>query len=133
VEASAGSIPVRIAWLSVAGASLVLGALGVVLPLLPTTPFVLVAAYAAAKGSPRLHAWILGHRAFGPVVRDWQASGAVAPRTKRVAVATMTLSAAIVALVAPLVVAAGAGLVMAIVATWLWRRPEPGSARRGPT
>lgn len=133
MNAGTASIPVRIAWLSVAGASLALGALGVVLPLLPTTPFVLVAAYAAAKGSPRLHAWILGHRAFGPVVRDWQASGAVAPRTKRVAVATMALSAAIVALVTPLVVAAGAGLVMAVVATWLWRRPEPGPARRVPT
>lgn len=121
----------RALWLGLAGASLALGALGVVLPLLPTTPFVLVAAYAAARGSTRLHAWILRHRAFGPVVRDWQASGAVAPRTKRVALATMMLSAAVVALVAPLAVAAAATAAMALVGAWLWRRPEPARERSG--
>lgn len=119
------SLPVRALWLTVAGTSLVLAAAGVVLPVVPTTPFVLVAAYAAAKGSPRLHAWILGHRVFGPVVRDWQAGGAVAPRTKWVALATMALSAAIVAVVAPVAVATAAIGTMAIVGTWLWRRPEP--------
>ena len=127
------SAPARILWLVVASGSLAVGAVGVVLPLLPTTPFVLVAAYAAAKGSPRLHRWILRHRAFGPVVRDWQASGAVAPRTKRVAVATMALSAVVVALVAPLAVAAAAGLVMAVVGAWLWRRPEPARERSART
>ena len=122
----------RVLWLALAGAGLALAALGVVLPVLPTTPFLLVAAYAAAKGSPKLHAWILRHRAFGPVVRDWQASGAVAPRTKRVALVTMALSAAVLALVAPLAVAAAALAVMAIVGTWLWRRPEPVPAAERP-
>lgn len=129
MEGRVASAPVRAVWLVVAGTSLALGTLGVVLPVLPTTPFVLAAAYAAAKGSPRLHAWILRHRAFGPVVRDWQAGGAVAPRTKRVALATMALSAALVALVAPLAVAVAAITVMAIVGTWLWRRPEPEPGR----
>lgn len=91
----------RAFWLTLAGVSLGAGALGIVLPLLPTTPFVLVAAYAAAKGSPRLHAWILRHRAFGPVVRDWQSGGTVARRTKLVALATMAVSAIVLPLVAP--------------------------------
>lgn len=124
------SLPLRALWLGIAGASLVLAAAGIVLPLLPTTPFVLAAAYAATKGSPRLHAWILRHRIFGPVVRDWQTSGAVAPRTKRVALATMAISAVVLAFVAPPAVAAGAAAAMAIVGTWLWLRPEPAAARR---
>lgn len=124
------TLPVRVLWLGIAAVSLGLAALGVVLPLLPTTPFVLVAAYAAAKGSPRLHAWILRHRVFGPVVRDWQANGTVAPRTKRVALATMALSTVVLAVVAPLPVAAAGTAAMAIVGTWLWLRPEPDGARR---
>ena len=53
--------------------SLVLAAAGVVLPGLPTTPFVLLAAACFAKASPRLHAWLLAHRWLGPMVRDWEA------------------------------------------------------------
>lgn len=128
MEDRAAAFPVRLLWLGVAAASLALAALGVVLPLLPTTPFVLVGAYAAAKGSPRLHAWILRHRVFGPVVRDWRAGGAVARRTKLVATATMVVSAIVLALVAPLVVAATASAVMAGVGAWLWLRPEPSPA-----
>ncbi len=123
--------PVRAFWLTLAGVSLGAGALGIVLPLLPTTPFVLVAAYAAAKGSPRLHAWILRHRAFGPVVRDWQSGGTVARRTKLVALATMAVSAIVLPLVAPFGVAAAAIGSMALVGTWLWRRPEPAPERAG--
>lgn len=115
----------RALWLAIAGTSLALAALGVFLPVLPVTPFVLAAAYAAAKGSPRLHAWILRHRIFGPVVRDWQAGGTVARRTKVVAVATMLASAVILALAAPPLVAGTAVVIMMAVGSWLWRRPEP--------
>ena len=56
-------------WLSV-----VLAVFGVVLPGLPTTPFVLLAGACFAKGSPRAHQWLLQHRLFGPMVRDWEAN-----------------------------------------------------------
>jgi len=112
-------------WIALAYAALGLGLLGVVLPGLPTTPFVLVAAWAAARGSRRLHAWLLAHRLFGPMVRDWQARGAVSRPAKRAALGTMGLCAVLMLLTAPKLWMAATGIAcMAVVATWLWRRPE---------
>jgi uncharacterized membrane protein YbaN (DUF454 family) len=54
-------------------ASLVLGLVGVFLPLLPTTPFVLLAAFFFSKGSERLHRWLINHPKFGGYLRDWEA------------------------------------------------------------
>jgi uncharacterized membrane protein YbaN (DUF454 family) len=83
--------PVR-ALLWLAGTiSLALGLVGVVLPGLPTTPFVLLAAACYAKASPRLHAWLLNHRLTGPMLRDWEAHRSLTRRTKTVAVSSMTL------------------------------------------
>ncbi len=69
--------------------SLVLGLIGVVLPGLPTTPFILLAAACYAKASPRLHAWLLNHRWFGPMLRDWESDRSLTRRTKTVAVVSM--------------------------------------------
>lgn len=69
--------------------SLGLGIVGVVLPGLPTTPFVLLAAACYAKASPRLHVWLRAHRLFGPMVRDWEAHRSLTRRTKRIAQGTM--------------------------------------------
>jgi uncharacterized membrane protein YbaN (DUF454 family) len=55
---------------------------GVVLPLVPTTPFLLVAAYAFARSSPRLHAWLLSHPRFGPLIADWQRHRAISRGAK---------------------------------------------------
>ena len=57
-----------------------IGAIGVVLPLLPTTPFLLVAAGCFARSSPRLEAWLLSHRRFGPLLTAWRQRGAI-PRS----------------------------------------------------
>lgn len=77
----------RAAWLR--GLYLVLGlgfvALGVVgafLPVLPTTPFMIVAAACFARSSTRLENWLLGHKRFGPLLRDWRARGAIPRRAK---------------------------------------------------
>lgn len=113
-------------WLVLAYFFLALGIIGVVLPGLPTTPFVLLAAYCAARGSKRLHAWLLSHRLFGPMIRDWQQGGAVSRRAKYWAIGTMAACAVIFFLTAPRwwMAATGTGI-MAVVATWLWLRPEP--------
>lgn len=117
-------------WLLLAWMCLALAVLGVILPGLPTTPFVLVAAWAAARGSPRLHAWLHAHRVFGRIIRDWQAEGAVSLRAKQTALATMLLCAAVLIAFAPhwAFAATGCGF-MAAVGTWLWRRPEPRARR----
>ena len=116
----------RWAWWLLAWASLGLGTIGVVVPGLPTVPFVLLSAYAAARGSERLHRWLLAHPRFGPMIHDWQVHGAVSRRAKWMAVTMMSLASALMFLTAPRwwMAATGTGIV-AVVATWLWLRPEP--------
>ncbi|MEM6577098.1 MAG: YbaN family protein [Pseudomonadota bacterium] len=79
----------RAIWTFLGFIALSLGAIGVVLPVLPTTPFVLLAVFAFAKGSPRLEAWLRGHRVFGPIILEWDTKGAIAPRYKTIAIAMM--------------------------------------------
>mgnify|MGYP003890595077 CR=1 FL=1 len=70
-----------------------LAALGAVLPLLPTTPFLLVAAACFAKSSPRLHKMLLENRVFGPLIYHWQESRSIPKRGKVVALISMVLAA----------------------------------------
>ena len=116
----------RLLWWLLAYASLGLGIVGIVVPGLPTVPFVLLSAFAAARGSRRLHAWLLADRRCGPMIRDWEREGAVSRRAKRLAIAMMALCAVVMFLTAPQWWMAATGTAfMAMVATWLWRRPEP--------
>ena len=113
-------------WWLLAYVSLGLGLIGIVVPGLPTVPFVLLAAFAAARGSQRLHRKLLAHRQFGPMVRDWQAHGAVSRRAKTLATVMMTACAALLFATAPAWwMAASGSAIMALVAAWLWCRPEP--------
>jgi uncharacterized membrane protein YbaN (DUF454 family) len=90
---------VRIAWQLVGFAALACAVAGTVLPLVPTTPFLLIAAYAFARSSPLLHRWLVTHPRFGPLIRNWQAHGAINLKTKVAALlvmaATLGLSMAI--------------------------------------
>jgi uncharacterized protein len=76
-------------WLAGGGLFLGLGLLGVVLPVLPTTPFLLLAAACFARSSPRLHRWLLHHPVFGPPIRNWEENGAISRPAKRLAVGSM--------------------------------------------
>jgi uncharacterized membrane protein YbaN (DUF454 family) len=117
---------VRWAWWLLAYTALALGIVGIVVPGLPTVPFVLLAAFAAARGSRRLHDRLLADPRFGPMIRDWQAQGAVSRRAKWLATLSMAAAAGVMLLTAPRTWMAGVGIgCMAIVAIWLWRRPEP--------
>jgi len=116
----------RLLWWLLAYASLGLGIIGIVVPGLPTVPFVLLAAFAAARGSQRLRRWLLAHARFGPMIRDWEREGAVSRRAKRLAIGMMVLCAIIMFLTAPKWWMAAIGsAIMACVSVWLWRRPEP--------
>ena len=90
-----GGIILRGCWVTLGCVALALGALGVVLPLLPTTPLVILAAFAFARGSPRLRGWLVGSRTFGPIIADWEAHGAIAPRYKAIACVAMGIVLAV--------------------------------------
>lgn len=68
-----------------------LAVIGVFLPLLPTTPFVLLAAGCFAKSSERMHRWIMANETFGPMVRDWEQKRCVSCRVKSIAIGSMAL------------------------------------------
>jgi len=115
----------RLAWSGLACGCIGLGTLGLVLPLLPTTPFLLVAAWAAAKGSPRLASWLWQHRHLGPVLQAWQQEGAVPRRAKRLAAALLLLSWALLWLSgAPAWALATTALLFAGVAGFVLTRPD---------
>lgn len=61
---------------------IVLGAIGVFLPLLPTTPFLLLAAACFARSSPRYHRWLLSNKHFGPLLKQWRRSKEIPPGVK---------------------------------------------------
>ena len=121
----------RWAWWLLAYASLGTGIVGIFVPGLPTTVFILLSAYAASRGSDRLHAYLTQHPNFGPMIADWQAHGAVARRVKWVATLTMLACAGILLAIMLSVSTHRAWMTvlpitcMAVVAVWLWLRPEP--------
>jgi uncharacterized protein len=112
-------------WRALALACVVLGLVGVVLPGLPTVPFLLVAAWAGGKGWPQLETWLLNHPRHGPAIRRWRDHRAVPRRAKWAATVTMLFSTGVLwALPAPFHAQWGVPLIMAAVAVWLWTRPE---------
>jgi uncharacterized membrane protein YbaN (DUF454 family) len=112
--------------LVIAYAALGLAILGIFLPLLPTVPFLLVSAWAAAHGSPRFERWLLNHPRFGAAIRDWRTNRMVSRKAKWSATGAMAMSAVFVAVLVPHRIAAGLAIVsMAAVLAWLWSRPEP--------
>ena len=115
----------RLLWRALALASLVLGMIGVILPGLPTVPFLLVAAWAGGRGWPALETWLLNHPRHGAPIRRWRERGAVPRRAKWAASAMMLVSAFVIAVSpAPLWLKWAVPAVMLVVATWLWLRPE---------
>lgn len=82
----------RYIWLIFGWAALALGVLGAFLPLLPTVPFLLLAAFCFSKGSEELHDWLVNHRKFGPPIQAWRLHGAIAIRMKLMAMAFILAS-----------------------------------------
>ncbi|MEJ2179269.1 MAG: YbaN family protein [Gammaproteobacteria bacterium] len=76
----------RIVYTGIGIISLVLGIAGIFLPLLPTTPFILLSAYCFAKSSPKLYQWMIDNKTFGPIILEWQRSGTISPAVKKRAI-----------------------------------------------
>ena len=118
--------PVRWLLLAFAVLCLALGIIGIIVPGLPTTVFILMAAWAAARSSPRLYRWLWNHRLFGPSLRNWAQGGKVSRRAKWSATIAMAVCAVILWFTAHQVWGAWLGIgTMACVLVWLWCRPEP--------
>lgn len=114
----------RIVYLFGGWLSLLLAGIGVALPLLPTVPLVILAAFCFARSSPRLEAWLVQHPLMGPHIKAWRTRGAISRRGKKMAAVAFAVGiAASLALspwpwmLAPIVAAA-------ICLPWLWSRPD---------
>ena len=102
-----------------------LGLIGILLPLLPTVPFMLLAAFFFSKSSERLHHWLIRHPTLGPPIIEWQTSGAINPRVKRIAtvsIAAVFLLSVVLGL-RPLILGIQAG-VLILVLIFIWSRPN---------
>jgi uncharacterized membrane protein YbaN (DUF454 family) len=113
--------------LVVAGTGCVgLGVLGLFLPVLPTTPFLLVAAACYARASERFYSWLLNNRTFGPTIREWRRYRSIPYRTKLTAIVMMslTLSSSIVFFVRNPYLQAALAMLGVTLAVWLYRIPS---------
>lgn len=99
---------------------------GVFLPLLPTVPFLLLAAWCATKGSKRLHKWIYTHPTFGQLLRDWDSEGAVSRKSKITAIVMLVISYSIIVIFSDkLWLKIAMALLFSGVSLFLITRPEP--------
>jgi len=117
---------VRYAFLAAGFGFMGVAALGVILPVLPATPFVLLAAACFARASARFYNWVLNHRAFGPTVREWRRYRAIPYRVKLWAIALMALSlgASIALFIKDGWLQAGLAVFGLLLATWMYKLPS---------
>ncbi|MFW8633898.1 YbaN family protein [Cribrihabitans pelagius] len=102
-----------------------LAVVGIALPLLPTVPFLLLAAFFFANSSERLHDWIIAHAVFGPMILDWRERGAIRPRAKTAA--TLSIAAVFglsLALTLPTHLLGIQAAVLSLVLLFIWTRPS---------
>jgi len=120
-------LPLRVLFFIGGWVSLILGCVGIILPLLPTTPFILLAAYCFSRSSERLHQWLITHPQMGPLIRDWQQDGSISKTAKTKAtvliIGTFAVTFAVVnvgLMVKGVILLIGIG-----VLTFIWTRPVP--------
>lgn len=112
-------------WRSLVILFVVLGFIGAILPGMPTTVFLILAAWAASKGWPQMDAWLLNHPKYGHTLRNWREHGTVPRKAKWFATIMMFCSGIMMLMTnAPWMVKVFTDLTMLIVAIWLWTRPE---------
>ncbi|MBY6033230.1 YbaN family protein [Marinobacter daepoensis] len=120
-----GIQPGRTGFRILAYMSMGIAVVGVVLPLLPTTPFVILAAFFASKGSPAFALWLEQHPSFGPAIRHWRLRRAIPRKAKILAIGMMALSwSSMVWLGASAFVLSVSGLFLLGVAIYMLTRPS---------
>lgn len=129
-----GSKLSRILFGILAYVSVTIGIIAIFIPGLPTTEFILLAAWAATKSSPRLSAWLENHPLFGPMLKNWRNGKLIARKAKVSATVTMLICAVIMLVVLNhnwWIYFAVTG--MALVNLWIWSRPEPARQSQKPS
>lgn len=113
-------------WRSLVVIFVILGFIGALLPGMPTTVFLILAAWASSRGWPQMDNWLLNHPKYGSTLRDWRANGTVPRKAKWFATIMMSISAVIMLFTtAPVTVKIFTNTTMLVVCIWLWLRPEP--------
>lgn len=114
-----------ILWRSIALIFLLLAFIGIALPVMPTVPFLLVAAWAGGKGWPILEQKLLAHPTYGPQIKQWREFGVVR-RTPKVITTVMMAGSWIMLTFSPIAVWLKLAVIgiMATILMWLWLRPE---------
>ncbi|MDH3578333.1 MAG: YbaN family protein [Gammaproteobacteria bacterium] len=122
---------IRVFWLLAGLMSVAVGAVGVVVPLLPTTPFLLIAAFAFARSSARLNRWLREHRSFGPLIDNWHRDGSIDRKVKRIAIIVLLMTPVITWLFgAPLWIIVCQIVVLSAAAVFILTRPLPSEGHR---
>jgi len=118
--------PMRGVYLVLGWMFVALGFIGAFLPLLPTTPFVILAAGCFASSSPRLESWLLDHKRFGPTLREWRLRGAIPRKAKMMSLAGTSLGFAlfVIGTKPSLPLAAAAALLMLVGLVYVFSRPS---------
>lgn len=116
---------IRSAWVALGGLSLGLGVVGIFLPILPTVPFLILAAFAFSRSSERLHRWLVEHPQLGGPIRDWNERGAIGRRAKTIATLSILASPLLTwALGFGAAVIGTQVLALAGVLLFIWTRPD---------
>ncbi len=111
-------------WAIAGYAALGLGIVGIALPLLPTVPFMILAAFCFARSSKRMHRWLLNHPVFGEQIRNWEERGAINRRAKWLGSLSIAASFGVALFLglAPVVLAVQAAILIAVT-VFIWTRP----------
>jgi len=124
----------RLLYIAAGCAFVGLGAVGVVLPLLPATPFILLALWCFSRSSRRLEVWLENHRLFGPTIHRWRNHRVVPLSVKLTAYGSMAVSLSLMAYGgrAPPIAVVATAVIMVIGVVYIWRCPtEPPRAAEG--
>ncbi len=115
----------KVLWFIAGCTCVALGTIGIILPLLPTVPFLLLAAVCFAKSSNKAHSWLINHKILGPPIQDWYSSGAIRKPAK-IAASVCIITAFILSLAFNIVWWALAlqAIVLTCVSVFIWSRPE---------